>query len=131
MKAGLPVAAQPPGLDPPRMKLKQHWSHGKENDCGGTFAGAEVQGWESAAWRIAWPEGRVAARSAFQTPAASRLGHNGCTPPSRSHHGRDTGQKWTCLGGEWRGVVMRRLNTMDAHLSGCRRYIYNIIRQLS
>lgn len=44
MKAGLPVAVQPPGLDPPMKRQKLHWSHGKENDCDGTSAGAEVQG---------------------------------------------------------------------------------------
>lgn len=96
---GLSVADQPPDLDPPTMRQKLHWSHEKENDCGGTSAGAEVQGWESAVWRTAWPEGRVSARSAFQMPVASLLGRNGHTPPGRSHRGQDTAQRWTCLGG--------------------------------
>lgn len=99
MKVVLPVAAQPPGHDPPRMKRKQCWSHGKESGRGGASAGAGVQGWESAVGRTAWSEGRVSARSAFQTPAALQLGHNGCTPPGRSHHGQGRGQRLTCLGG--------------------------------
>lgn len=119
-KVGLPVVARPPGLDLPRMKQKQYWSHGKENGCGGASAGAGLQGWESAAGHRAWPEGRAVAHSAFRTPAALLLGHSGCTPPGRSHHGRGRGQRLTCLEREGRGVI-RRGNTMDTHISDCRR----------
>lgn len=97
MKAGLSVAARPPALDPPTMRQPLHWSHGRENDYGGTSAGAEVQGWESAVWHTVWPEDHVSARSAFQMPVASLLGYNGHKPPGRSHRGQDTGQRWTCL----------------------------------
>lgn len=102
-KAGLPVAAQLLGHDPPRVKRRQRWSHGKESGCGGASVEAVVQGWESVVGRTAWPEGRVSARSAFRMPVASLLGHNGCTQPGKSHHGRGRGQRWTCLGGEGTG----------------------------
>jgi len=113
---GLPVADQAPALDPPMTKQRQCWSRGKESGHVGV-CGAEVQVWESAVGHTALPEGRVSARSAFQTPEASLLGHNGCTPPSRSHHGQGRGQRWTCLEGEQKHVIMREQAEVMMHYS--------------
>lgn len=110
MKVGPPSAAQPPGLDPPRMKQKQNWSHGRVSGHGVASAVAGAQGWESAVGHTAWTQGRVYARSAFQMPVASLLGHNGCKLPGRSHRGQGRGQRWTCLGGERSNDEVKKYN---------------------
>lgn len=120
VRGGLALAARPPGHDSPRMKRKQRWSHEKENGCGGASAGVGVQGWGSAAGHTAWPGGRVVAHSASRTPAASLLGHNGCTPPGRSHHGQGIGRRWTCL-------IERR----ETYLSHCKMSHSNVTKQPS
>lgn len=97
MKAGLLAAAPPLGRDPPRSKQKWGWSRAMESGCEGGAAAAGRQGWASAAEHTAWPVVHVSARSAFQRPAVSPPGHNGCTPPGRNHRGLGTGQRWTCL----------------------------------
>lgn len=87
---------QPLVLETPIMKQERRWFHEKESGHGGPSE-AEVQVWGSAVDHTAWPEQHVSARSAFQTPVASPPGHNGCTPPRRSHRGQDRVQRWTCL----------------------------------
>lgn len=42
VKAGLPVAVRAPGHDPPRMRWKQCWSHGKESGRGGASVGSAL-----------------------------------------------------------------------------------------